>query len=104
MPSPVKWGDEEIARERFKDGISHLKLSRRLYPFRYPFSPSEVVEFFRTYYGPSHKAFDALAAYSFEKQAALRRDLEQLWAEHNTATHGTTAIESEYLEVVAIRQ
>ncbi len=38
MPPPVKWGDEEIVRERFKDGISHLKLSRRLYPFRYPFS------------------------------------------------------------------
>jgi len=104
MPSPVKWGDEENVRERFNNGISHLRLSRRLYPFRYPFSPSEVVEFFRTYYGPSYKAFAALAAYSFEKQAALRRDLEQLWTEHNLATDGTTAIESEYLEVIAIRQ
>src|SRR5215207_8336454 len=104
MPPPVKWGDEETVRERFENGISHLKLSRRMYPFRYPFSPSEVVEFFRTYYGPSYKAFAALAAYSFEKQAALRRDLEQLWTEHNLATDGTTFIESEYLEVVAIRQ
>ena len=104
VPPPVKWGDEETVRERFENGISHLKLSRRMYPFRYPFSPSEVVEFFRTYYGPSYKAFAALAAYSFEKQAALRRDLEQLWTEHNLATDGTTFIESEYLEVVAIRQ
>jgi hypothetical protein len=104
MAPPVKWGDEEIVRERFKDGISHLKLNRRLYPFRYPFPPSEVVEFFRTYYGPSHKAFAALSAYSFEKQFALRRELEGLWTEHNTTTDGTTAIESEYLEVVAIRQ
>jgi SAM-dependent methyltransferase len=104
MPSPVKWGDEETVRARFKDAISHLKLSRRLYPFRYPFPPSEVVEFFRTYYGPSHKAFAVLATHSFEKQAALRRDLEQLWTEHNTATDGTTAIDSEYLEVIAIRQ
>jgi SAM-dependent methyltransferase len=104
MAPPVKWGDEEIVRERFNDGISHLKLSRRLYPFRYPFPPSEVVEFFRTYYGPSHKAFAALTAYSVEKQAALRRDLEQLWTEYNTATDGTTSIEAEYLEVVAIRQ
>jgi SAM-dependent methyltransferase len=101
MPPPVKWGDEETVRERFKDKVSHLKLSRHLYPFRYPFPPSEVVEFFRTYYGPSHKAFAALDA---EKQSALRRDLEQLWTEHNTATDGTTAIDSEYLEVVAIRQ
>ena len=104
MPSPVKWGDEEIVRERFKEGISHLKLNRRLYPFRYPFPPSEVVEFFRTYYGPSNKAFAALSAHSFEKQAALRADLEQLWTEKNTTTDGTTSIDSEYLEVVAIRQ
>jgi len=103
MPSPVKWGDEEIVRERFKDGISHLKLSRRLYPFRYPFPASEVVEFFRTYYGPSYKAFAALESL-YEKQDALRRELEQLWAEHNTAIDGTTSIDSEYLEVVAIRQ
>ena len=101
MAPPVKWGDEEIVRERFEDGIAHLKLSRHLYPFRYPFSPSEVVEFFRTYYGPSYKAFAALDA---EKQSALRGDLEQLWTEHNTATDGTTLIEAEYLEVVAIRQ
>src|SRR5215216_140308 len=104
MAPPVKWGDEEIVRERFKDGISHLKLSRYLYPFRYPFSPAEVVEFFRTYYGPTNKAFAALAAYSFEKQASLRRELEQLWTEHNMATDGTTSVEAEYLEVVAIRQ
>ena len=103
MPSPVKWGDEEIVRERFKDGISHLKLSRRLYPFRYPFPASEVVEFFRTYFGPSYKAFAALESL-YEKQDALRRELEQLWAEHNTAIDGTTSIDSEYLEVVAIRQ
>ena len=104
MPSPVKWGDEDIVRERFKHGIAHLKLNRRLYPFRYPFPPSDVVEFFRTYYGPSQKVFAALTATSFEKQVALRQELEQLWMEHNTASDGTTAVESEYLEVVAIRQ
>jgi SAM-dependent methyltransferase len=101
MAPPVKWGDEEVVRERYNDGISYLKLNRRLYPFRYPFPPSDVVEFFRTYYGPTHKAFAALDT---EKQSALRQDLEQLWINHNTATDGTTSLESEYLEVVAIRQ
>jgi SAM-dependent methyltransferase len=100
MPAPVKWGDEETVGERFKDGVSHLKLNRRLYPFRYPFPPAQVVEFFRTYYGPSHKAFAALDP---EKQAALRQDLETLWAQHNSATDGTTSLEAEYLEVIAIR-
>ena len=101
MPPPVKWGDEETVRERLKDGISHLKISRRIYPFRYPFPPGEVVEFFRAYYGPSYKAFAALEA---EKQSALREELEELWTAHNTATDGRTLIEAEYLEVVAIRQ
>lgn len=101
MPAPVKWGDEEVVRERFSDRIAHLKLTRRMYPFRYPFPPSEVVEFFRTYYGPTHKAFAALDA---EKQSALRGDLVHLWAEHSPGTNGTTALEAEYLEVVAIRQ
>lgn len=101
MPPPVKWGDEEAIRERLEDGTSHLKLSRRMYPFRYPFPPAQVVEFFRTHYGPSYKAFGALDA---EKQSALRAELEQLWTEHNTATDGTTSIEAEYLEVVAIRK
>ena len=101
MASPVKWGDEETVRQRFEDGISHLRVSRHLYPFRYPFPPSQVVEFIRMYYGPSYTAFAALEA---GKQAALREELEQLWTEHNTATDGTTSIQAEYLEVAAIRR
>jgi hypothetical protein len=34
----------------------------------------------------------------------LRRDFKQLWTEHNSDTDGTTSIESEYLEVVAVRE
>src|SRR5829696_8541504 len=83
MAPPLKWGDEEVVRERFKEGISHLKVSRRMYPFRYPFPPSDVVEFFRMYYGPSYKAFAALDP---EKQSALEVDLKQLWTQHNIAT------------------
>jgi ubiquinone/menaquinone biosynthesis C-methylase UbiE len=101
VPPPVKWGDEETVRERFQDGVSHLKLSRRLYPFAFPLPPAKLVDFWRTYYGPTLKAFAAL---DVEKQAALYQDLENLWAEHNTAADKTTFVEAEYLEVVAIRQ
>jgi SAM-dependent methyltransferase len=100
MPSPIKWGDEETVRERLQDGISDLKLTRRLCAFKYPFGPAEVVEFFRLYYGPTQRAFDAL---DVEKQAVLRRDLEQLWSQHNKATDGTTDVQGEYLEVVATK-
>lgn len=101
MPSPLKWGDEDTVRERLSNGIADLRMTRRLYRVQYPFPPSDVVEFFRTYYGPTHKAFAALDA---EGQAALRRDLERLWSEHNQASDGGTRIESEYLEVIAVRE
>ena len=100
MPSPVLWGDEETVRERLDGGVVELQLKRKLYPMKYPFEPAEVVEFFRSYYGPSNRAFAALDA---DGQAALRSDLELLWSARNQAGDGTTAVEAEYLEVVAIR-
>jgi SAM-dependent methyltransferase len=100
MPSPVLWGSEAMVRERLRDGIAELHMTKRLYLFDYPFSPIEVVEFFRVYYGPTNRAFASL---SEDGQAALRRDLENLWTQHNRATDGTTRVEAEYLEVVATR-
>ena len=100
MPPPVRWGDEAAVRERLNDGIVDLQMTRRLYPISYPFSLSEVVEFFRRYYGPAQRAFETLDTAG---QAALRHDLEALWSEHNQAADGATHIESEYLEVVAVR-
>jgi SAM-dependent methyltransferase len=100
MPSPLLWGSETVVRERFRHGIAALQLTSRMYPFAYPFAPAEVVEHFRTYYGPANRAFSALDA---SGQADLRRDLEQLWTQHNRATDGTTRYEAEYLEVVAVR-
>jgi hypothetical protein len=34
----------------------------------------------------------------------LRKDLEQLWTSNNRATDGTTSVEAEYLEVIAMRE
>ena len=100
MPSPLKWGDEATVRERLRDGIADLKLTKLMCPFEYPFPPADVVESFRMYYGPTHRAFAALDE---SGQAALRKDLEQLWSEYNEATDGTTFGRGEYLEVVATR-
>ena len=100
MPPPSKWGVESVVRERLGFGVSDFQFTRRLYPFRYPFSVAEVVEFYRRYYGPMNRAFAALDETG---QAALRRDMEALWSTHNQATDGTTFCEPEFLEVVAIR-
>src|SRR5262245_20583216 len=100
MPSPVKWGDEETVRERLRDEIADLQLTRRKCQLKYPFPSAEVVEFFRAYFSPTQRAFEALDAGG---QAALRSDLERLWLEHNRATDDTTDVEGEYLEILATR-
>jgi SAM-dependent methyltransferase len=101
MPPPVLWGDEPTVRARFNSGVSGLRAKRVIYRFDYPFPPDEVVEFFRTYYGPTVRAFAALGT---AQQAALRSDLVELWASHNTAgKRGRTVVDAEYLEVVATR-
>lgn len=99
MTSPVLWGRDDVVRERFGD-VSNVETKLRIVNFAFPFSPAEVVEHFRVYYGPTNKAFAALDE---EKQAALRSDLEKLWTQNNQATDGTTAVEAEYLEVIATR-
>lgn len=101
IPAPTLWGDETAVRERLGAYVTDLHMTRRLYPFKYPFSPAEVVEFFRENYGPTNRAFAALDT---DKQAALRHDLEQLWSQHNLAADGTTYIEAEILDVQAVRR
>ncbi len=101
IPSPILWGNEKTVRERLRESIADLYLTRRPIMFQFPFSPAEAVEHFRQFFGPTQFAFAALDA---AKQAHLRQDLEQLWTEHNQADDGTTLVESEYLEVIAVRQ
>jgi ubiquinone/menaquinone biosynthesis C-methylase UbiE len=100
MPAPVLWGDEAVVRERLREGISDLKLTRRFYHFKYPFPPDAVVEFYRTNYGPMSRAFASLDANGQEK---LRQDLVGLWSVHNQAVDNTTSVDAEYLEVIATR-
>ncbi|MCC5809094.1 MAG: class I SAM-dependent methyltransferase [Ectothiorhodospiraceae bacterium] len=100
MPSPVQWGNEDIVHERLGSRVSHLHMTRREYPFDFPFPPAEVVEYFRTYYGPVNRAFASLDQ---QGQQALREELETLWTRHNQASDGTTQCRPEYLEIHATR-
>lgn len=100
MAPPVKWGDDATIHERFRDGVARLETRKRLYPMRYPFPPRDVVDFFQAYYGPVNRAFASLEV---DGQEALHQDLEQLWSDHNQARDGSTQVEAEYLEVVAVR-
>ena len=101
MPAPVLWGDESMVRERLGSAIADFRLTRVMHRFDYPFSPAGVVDFFREHYGPTNRAFAALTAHD---QEALHADLVALWRAHNqSALANRTAVDAEYLEVVAIR-
>jgi SAM-dependent methyltransferase len=100
MPSPLMWGREEIVRQRFGDAIASWRLTRYEIPLIYPFGPERVVAHFREHFGPMVRAFAALDAAG---QDALEKELIALWRQHNQATDGTTCVDSELLEVVAVK-
>jgi SAM-dependent methyltransferase len=98
-PSILQWGDEGIVADRLGD-VEQLECVRRRITFDYPCSPLETVRLFRQWYGPTVRAFAALDE---RGRNLLERDLAILWSEHNHAGDGATRVESEYLEVIAIR-
>jgi ubiquinone/menaquinone biosynthesis C-methylase UbiE len=100
VPSPLLWGTEQAVRERFGAGVTALLLTRRIITFEFALDPAGVVNEFIQWYGPTLRSFASL---DDENKAALRHDLECLWSEHNRADDGTTRVQSEYLEVVAVK-
>lgn len=100
MVSPIKWGDEATARDRLGVGTSALQTVKRMYPMQYPFPPAQVVDFFFEFYGP---AVRAKAALDEAGQAALTQELVALWTSDNRAHDGATDVQSEYLEIQAVR-
>jgi SAM-dependent methyltransferase len=99
IPSPLLWGTESLVRQRLGSGCSSLALTRRTATFEYPFPPEQVVAEFERWYGPTVRVFAALDE---PTAAQLRHELVTLWWEHNRAVDGTTRVESEYLEIVAV--
>jgi ubiquinone/menaquinone biosynthesis C-methylase UbiE len=97
---PPLWGTEERLRELLGEDITSLEVTRRSYMFRYP-SAGHFVEYFRSYYGPTLKAFESLEP---EGQRSLAEDLEELLAQWNTSGDATVVVPSDYLEVVAVRR
>jgi ubiquinone/menaquinone biosynthesis C-methylase UbiE len=97
---PPLWGTEERLRELFGEGVASLEVTQRSYMFRYP-SAGHFVEYFRSYYGPTLKAFESLDA---DGQEALAEDLEELIEHWNTSGDATMIVPSDYLEVVAVRR
>lgn len=97
---PVAWGTEEHVRALFGADVATLTARERTFTFRFA-SAAQLVDFFATNYGPTLKAFEALAP---EARKALHADLEALAGEYDRiGDGGTIAIPSTYLQVIATR-
>jgi ubiquinone/menaquinone biosynthesis C-methylase UbiE len=97
--SPMTWGIEGKVIERFAAaGIPAEKISfkRDTFTFNFPGTPSEFVDEFRKYYGPTMNAFEA--AEKNGRGADLQKELEELFNRQNKGTR-VTSIPATFLRV-----
>ena len=99
VPSVFRWGTSGEVELLLGGQVQFSSLRTPEFVFRY-LSPEHFVDTFRSYYGPTNRAFAALDA---EGQDALEHDLLTLARIRNESSTGAFAVSSEYLEVVAIR-
>ena len=99
LRSPLAWGTETRLVELFGAHARDIKTERMICTFRYR-SIEHWIDFFRTYYGPTLKAFAALDPAGQKALDAAMRELGATW---NHSRRGTVVIPGEYLEVVITR-
>jgi SAM-dependent methyltransferase len=101
--SPMTWGVEDEVIERFKAAgvpAEQVSFQRSTYTFDYPGSPSELVSVFKSYYGPTMKAFEAATADG--RESDLQVELEDLFNQQNTSDDATR-IPATFLKVTVQR-
>jgi SAM-dependent methyltransferase len=103
--SPMTWGIEGNVIERFaaagvpEDAIS---FERDTYTFNFPGPPSQLVEAFRKYYGPTMNAFEA--AEKNARASDLQNELEALFNSQNQSpSKNATSIPATFLRVTVAR-
>lgn len=103
--SPMTWGVEDNVIERFGSaGVpkEQISFARETYTFNYPGTPSEFLDVFQTYYGPTMNAFEAAA--KSDRVSDLRRELEALFTAQNKSRSGSsTSIPATFLRVTVVR-
>ena len=97
---PSAWGTEARLKELFPPAVASVAITPRVFNFRYR-SAAHFVEVFRTWYGPTHKAFAVLPT---DKAAALEAEMLELLTRLNRAGDASLVVPSEYLEVVVARR
>ena len=94
LKSPALWGSEAHLKELFP-GCT-VQARTQVYTFHYQ-TPAHWLEVFRTYYGPTNRAFFALDA---KTQDALADDILTLIDRSRTSKAASLVVPSDYLEAV----
>jgi hypothetical protein len=97
---PFTWGTREGLGGLLGTRISAIRVSDRTCMLQFP-SPDGFVEFFRTWYGPTLRAFETLPEAG---RRALHTRLADLAREYDVLDEpGSIAIPADYLEAFATR-
>jgi len=96
VASPLLWGTEQHLSELFGAAVADARSVRRTCTWRFT-TPEEFVSFFRRWYGPTLKAFEALDDHG---RTTLAADLVQLARDWDRNHGGSIAIPATYLETV----
>ena len=99
VASPLLWGTKQHVSDLLGDEISSIACTERTFVYRFR-SAEAFVDYFRTYYGPTVKAFEAVGDAGSD---ALFADLVHLVRRHAGTGTGPVAIPATWLETVAIR-
>ena len=99
LRSPALWGTEPHLIALFGPEAREIRCERRMFNFRYR-SAAHWLQIFRDYYGPTHKAFAALAP---KEQAALAADITAVLDRRNTGGSESLVVPGEYLEIVIVK-
>jgi len=99
--SPMLWGVEDHVIERFGNaGVAkeNISFKKETFTFNAPYSPSEFVQTFKNFYGPTMNAFEA--AEKNGKADNLQRELEELFNSQNkSGVNDITSIPATFLLV-----
>ncbi|WP_332656194.1 class I SAM-dependent methyltransferase [Brevundimonas sp.] len=102
--SPVTWGVETHVRERFEAAgvpAENVVCERATYVFISPTPPTDLLQTFKHYYGPTMNAFEA--ASKDGRADELEAELTGIFEAHNRGGADRTEIPATFLKVVVTK-